>query len=680
MTASGDAVDHRGPPRPAHIGVDPKATSYLYDADGGLLIQRGPSGTVLYLFGGTEQLTLNSTGTTVSGLRYYSNPDGTAITRSSAGTLTYQPTNPQHTAQLQVDATSLAITRRSYDPYGQPRGTTPTSWADNHGYLGQPADPTTGLDLLGARDYDPVLGRFLTVDPVFEAGDPSQMGGYAYAGDDPVDGSDPSGLMFRAGDSNVTVKDQAKTQAYTCEQSGSSIAQCENNTPYEVNHGWRHALDVGTSLVQLIGAGIVVDAGVEALGVCSATVVVAPECVAAGRVAAGALSSVVGGCVDTGCTDGAGGITEEPTVHVSDDPPAASAKTQHDLASGNTLEEAAPAPPGNPEAGTPAEAARPSSPKSATARKPVADDTNTAEQAPASSGSRCSFSPDTPVLLDHGKTKPIGDVTVGDKVESADPKTGKHAGPHTVTATWVNYDTDLVDVTIQGADGKPATVHTTSNHPFWDDTTHKWVPAAKLTPGHALNTDKNLHATVLAVRITPGAANRYNLTVAQLHTYYVLAGATPVLVHNTCGDSVVLGVGEHSDSLAASRRAAGDAKAHTFNDGNYGDVSENGLPGWMNGVQEAVGNSNTRLTVSLDGLPGATPAEAFANAYARGVQGGMKMATQSGYGTAWEMSVVGRNIMLGNRSWDSINWYWNGLPATMHVPDFTALRKAAGIR
>ncbi|MFF6787307.1 hypothetical protein [Streptomyces sp. NPDC012510] len=35
----------------------------------------------------------------------------------------------------------------------------------------------------------------------------------------------------------------------------------------------------------------------------------------------------------------------------------------------------------------------------------------------------------------------------------------------------------------------------------------------------------------------------------------------------------------------------------------------------MNGAQEAVGNSNTMLTVTLDGLPGATLAEAFANSY-----------------------------------------------------------------
>ena len=41
-----------------------------------------------------------------------------------------------------------------------------------------------------------MLGRFLSPDPVFEAGDPNQMGGYTYAGDNPASGSDPNGLML----------------------------------------------------------------------------------------------------------------------------------------------------------------------------------------------------------------------------------------------------------------------------------------------------------------------------------------------------------------------------------------------------------------------------------------------------------------------------------------------------
>ncbi|WP_258574746.1 polymorphic toxin-type HINT domain-containing protein [Streptomyces shenzhenensis] len=163
----------------------------------------------------------------------------------------------------------------------------------------------------------------------------------------------------------------------------------------------------------------------------------------------------------------------------------------------------------------------------------------------------CSFSPDTPVLMDKGNTKPIGKIKSGDKVESADPKTGKHVGPRTVQHVWINNDDDLLDLTIRAKDGHTATLHTTANHPFWNDTTHGWVPAGKLHRDDALNTAANGHVYVVATRRTQGAANRWNLTVQHLHTYYVLAGTTPVLVHNTCGD-VELGPGINSaDAMSA---------------------------------------------------------------------------------------------------------------------------------
>lgn len=182
-------------------GTSTNTSKYLYDADGNLLEQTSTvSGTdktrILYLFGGTEQITQNVSAKTCTGLRNYTGPDGTTITRSSSGTVTYQVANAQGTATTAIDASTLAVTRRFYDPYGNPRGTKPTTWVaadENHGFLGQPTDATTGLNLLGARNYDATLGRFLTPDPIFQAGDPNQMGGYTYAADNPASGSDPTG-------------------------------------------------------------------------------------------------------------------------------------------------------------------------------------------------------------------------------------------------------------------------------------------------------------------------------------------------------------------------------------------------------------------------------------------------------------------------------------------------------
>ncbi|MFB7333853.1 polymorphic toxin-type HINT domain-containing protein [Streptomyces adustus] len=150
-------------------------------------------------------------------------------------------------------------------------------------------------------------------------------------------------------------------------------------------------------------------------------------------------------------------------------------------------------------------------------------------------GSRCSFSPSTSVLMAGGKTKASGKIKTGDKVESADPRTGKHKGARTVQHIWINHDKDLLDVTVRDENGHQTTLHTTANHPFWDDTSHSWKPAGELRRGDALNTADDGHAYVVGTRVTAGAADRWNLTVRELHTYYVLAGTTPVLVHNTDG-------------------------------------------------------------------------------------------------------------------------------------------------
>jgi hypothetical protein len=160
-----------------------------------------------------------------------------------------------------------------------------------------------------------------------------------------------------------------------------------------------------------------------------------------------------------------------------------------------------------------------------------------------STGDGLSFDPDTLVLMADGTTKRIGDLQPGDKVQAANPDTGKHKGPRTVTATLINHDHDLIDLTVETSPGHTSVLHTNAKHPFWDDTTHHWVPAGRLTPGHALETARNTHSYVLAVHPIPGAEAMYNLTVDQLHTYYVLAGNTPVLVHNTCGGEERAAVG-----------------------------------------------------------------------------------------------------------------------------------------
>jgi len=63
------------------------------------------------------------------------------------------------------------------------------------GFTGHIKDKATGLNYMQARYYDPVIGRFLSVDPVtfLDTGDANQFNRYAYGNNDPVNMIDPNG-------------------------------------------------------------------------------------------------------------------------------------------------------------------------------------------------------------------------------------------------------------------------------------------------------------------------------------------------------------------------------------------------------------------------------------------------------------------------------------------------------
>ncbi len=144
-----------------------------------------------------------------------------------------------------------------------------------------------------------------------------------------------------------------------------------------------------------------------------------------------------------------------------------------------------------------------------------------------------SFDPATLVLMADGTAKSISAVAVGDQVESSIPATGKSEN-HSVTQLHKNLDSDFTDVTVGGS-GQPATlIHSTTGHLFWDDTAHNWIPAGQLRPGDQLHTtDNKTPVTVTEVHSWTSSHFMRNLTVQPAHTYYVMAGNTPVLVHNS---------------------------------------------------------------------------------------------------------------------------------------------------
>ena len=77
----------------------------------------------------------------------------------------------------------------------------PRSWPVGlQGFVDGTSDSATGLTNLGAREYQPAIGEFVSPDPVINPDDPQDLNAYAYASDNPATMSDPSGAMPCDGD------------------------------------------------------------------------------------------------------------------------------------------------------------------------------------------------------------------------------------------------------------------------------------------------------------------------------------------------------------------------------------------------------------------------------------------------------------------------------------------------
>ncbi|SDI98029.1 RHS repeat-associated core domain-containing protein [Actinokineospora alba] len=169
-------------------------SSYIYDADGNQLIRTEPGKTTLYLPG--QEITRNTTNGAVTGTRYYTHNGTTVAVRNTGENPTYLKADMHGTNQVAVASNNYAVTRRTQDPYGNPHGSeSATPWPDTHGFLDKPTNTTTGLTDIGARNYDPTLGAFVSVDPILDMANPQSWTGYAYANNNPTTFSDPTGLF-----------------------------------------------------------------------------------------------------------------------------------------------------------------------------------------------------------------------------------------------------------------------------------------------------------------------------------------------------------------------------------------------------------------------------------------------------------------------------------------------------
>ncbi|GAA2220585.1 RICIN domain-containing protein [Streptomyces nogalater] len=143
-----------------------------------------------------------------------------------------------------------------------------------------------------------------------------------------------------------------------------------------------------------------------------------------------------------------------------------------------------------------------------------------------------SFPGHTNVILADGSRKALRDVRTGDLLLATDPEAGRTQG-EPVTRTFHHGTTDLIDVAL--TDGGRLT--STPGHRLFV-VGRGWTMASDLRPGDTLRTPGGIRIVAeLTDRQETRPQTVYDLTVAGLHTFYAVAGDSPVLVHN-CNDLV----------------------------------------------------------------------------------------------------------------------------------------------
>ncbi|WP_344126473.1 RHS repeat-associated core domain-containing protein [Luedemannella flava] len=538
------------------------ATTYIYDAEGNRLVRRDPTGKTLYLPG--QEVRYTTASQAVTGTRYYAFGDKTIASRDAAG-LTWLNSDHQGTSQVAIRQSDQQVTTRRQVPYGASRGAAVT-WPNTRGFVGGVND-NTGLVHLGAREYDQATGRFISVDPAMDLADPQHWNGYSYANNSPITLSDPSGLEPGSwcNDNACSVVTGQSQTSHPMETGFDANGNARKKKapdidPKEYARAYTEWSRIGCTRMPIGGLTnplspclpstdaqnqVFADAEnlyllAKELGLGYVPLLNCDYCdyldaqAAAGFKLLGTLLGV-DDYIDcfkgkwSGCAWVAVGFV------------------------GYGLG------------------------KAVTALKNIKRLRGLATKlddipkfCPVSFGSN-SFSADTPVLLADGTTKPIDEIRVGDIVVATDPATGEQ-GPRLVTNIWV-HDDILVDLVLQNG----LTISTTEDHLFWNETDQQWQEAQFMDKG-----DRVLALGMSTVAVdslnwkTIHRAAAYNLTVDDLHTYYVLAGSTPVLVHNDGGwevpddfvivrggQSAMAGPGEvFSGSMGTTVSEAGAAVPH----------------------------------------------------------------------------------------------------------------------
>lgn len=571
----------------AKVTKGAESTEFVYDSSGDRLIKREPSGTTLYL--PDTEVKLTSAGKLES-TRYYAHPSGPTMVKTAKDgviSTSYLMGDQNGTATTAVDGTTSAVTRRKFTPYGEVRGAAPSVWPGKKGFVGGDVDESTGLVHLGAREYDPATGRFISVDPIVDYNDPKQQNPYVYANNSPVTFSDPSGLSIAP--PTMPIKDFTDAEAAWANMIQGKSAL---DIALEIAMGILKDASGYNDIRDCLGgdwgacAGLALDAALpfagrakriikaldrawEAFNSWSHKLALARDILKRVERYQQAMAKYAEDLAEwkrqiEEAAERARKLEEEAAAarRAAQEAAAAAAKRADEAKAtaarqGKSSATKAKKADGDGKTSKSSEAKKGDAPKKSAAKD---DDSGSTEGASCPIGN--SFVPGTQVLLADGSSKPIEEVQIGDEVAATDEKSGVTSAQPVVAQIVGEGQKKLVEVTLDtdGDKGEAAEKFTaTDGHPFWVPALDTWVKATDLKAGEWLQSSTGTGVRVVEVRRWTEQKRVRNLTVASVHTYYVLAGATAVLSHN-CGKQVYEPNPKHGSAAKGSSRGTNSAE------------------------------------------------------------------------------------------------------------------------
>jgi len=118
---------------------------------------------------------------------------------AAAGTITYYHNDLLGSPVAATNAAGQVIWRESYRPYGERIKNEAGSAENKVWYTSRRQDGETGLVYMGARYYDPIVGRFMGVDPkAFDESNIHSFNRYTYANNNPYKYTDPDGRVVQS--------------------------------------------------------------------------------------------------------------------------------------------------------------------------------------------------------------------------------------------------------------------------------------------------------------------------------------------------------------------------------------------------------------------------------------------------------------------------------------------------